>query len=205
MMAALKILVSFAYAGAEWLLIKKLEPEYAAACKTKKRAAAVMASYLLLTDVMCREETTFWYDSIFWAALTMAAFCDYCTTEVYDVVFFPPMVIGCICLAGQSSWRGILNLFLFWLLQLVLFRRFYGGADCLAFSMCAAYMAVHDGGLLLEHLLLMLFTFLALGIVQLLRRNVDREGNLKEPVPLIPYIASILAIWQGYLYWQSGG
>lgn len=196
-MAVVKIAVSFAYAACSWRLLKKLEPEYAAACETKKRAAATAMAYLIMANAICSGETAFWYDSInsiFWAALTLAAFCDHCTTEVHDVIFFPPAAIGFIYLAAQGSWRGILNLLLFWLLQLLLFRRLYGGADCLAFSMCAAYMA-HNGALLLEYLLLMLFTFLALGTVQLLRRNVNRRGNLKEPVALIPYIAATMLIW----------
>lgn len=42
----------------------------------------------------------------------------------------------------------------------------------------------------------MLVSFGILGMVQLLRHNINAKGNLKKPVPFIPYIAlAFLLLW----------
>lgn len=204
MMKIIQIFVSVAYIGCMWLLIRRIDPRYAAACEQKKTAGAFAAAYLVLTNLLCLGTVGIWFESIFWATLTLAAFVDYCTTDVYDFIFCPPLIMGCVYLAEQGAWKSIINLLVFFGVQYIIFRKLYGGADCLAFSMGAVYMAADNRALMSEFLLLMLFTFMELGIVQLFKGNVNRKGNLKQPVPLIPYIAFALAIWQGYLSLPEG-
>ena len=130
---------------------------------------------------------------LFWGGLLAAAVSDRRTKEVYDVTFYPALAACCVQLAAGREWTGFWELMCFAALQLILFRRMYGGADCLAFTMCAAYTTAHGGGLL-EALCVMLDTFLLLFPVQLFKRNINRQGNLKEPVALIPYIFGAMVL-----------
>jgi hypothetical protein len=40
----------------------------------------------------------------------------------------------------------------------------------------------------------MAFAFGALAALQLLRRNIDKRGNLKQPVAFLPYISASFAL-----------
>lgn len=77
---------------------------------------------------------------------------------------------------------------LFALLQYLLFMRLYGEGDVMAFQICALYL-VGEGGNLMTMLLHMALAFGLLGAVQLARGNINKKGNLKTPVPFLPYIA----------------
>lgn len=132
------------------------------------------------------------YEAVFWITLLIAVISDFRTKEVYDLVFWISAFAGIPSLFSGSG-QNLAGLGIFLALQLLLFRRFYGGADCLAFSVCAQYITIHGGGLT-EYLIHMLFTFILLAMVQLGRRNISRKGNLKEPVALIPYIAAAMLL-----------
>ena len=84
----------------------------------------------------------------------------------------------------------ILELVFFGVIQFLLFSRAYGKADCHAFFCSAIVLAAHGGGLR-EFLWQELLTFMLLGMVQLIKRNVNAKGNLKRPVPLIPYVLPV--------------
>lgn len=75
----------------------------------------------------------------------------------------------------------------FWILQQLWFSRLYGRADCHGFSCCGFWFWALGYGLAvcLFHMLLAL---LLLAVVQLIKGNVDKRGNLRTPVPFIPYI-----------------
>lgn len=188
-----RVLLSFLCAGVGWFVLQKIEPGYAQG--EKKRYTAPAAAVLLLAGGVLQGGTgfPFWYGAVFWPTLTVAALCDYCTAEVYDITFYPAMLAGCGYLLFCGSRTEIWNLAVFAALQALIFRRMYGGADCLAFCLCAVCRAVFHGTLL-DDLLQMLLTFVLLAAVQLLKRNVNRKGNLKEPVPLIPYIAAAMLL-----------
>ncbi len=47
------------------------------------------------------------------------------------------------------------------------------------------------GGSLKTYLYHMLFTIVVLGLVQIFKRNVDKKGDLKEPVALMPYLMPV--------------
>ncbi len=86
------------------------------------------------------------------------------------------------------------ELILYVVLQQLWFSRFYGRADCHAFCVCAA-ASTAMGGDIKDWLVHMLITFVGLSVVQLVRRNVERNGKLKKPVPLIPYITLAFLLW----------
>lgn len=94
--------------------------------------------------------------------------------------------------------RQVIELVFFLALQLFLFARWYGKADCYAFSVCALAGGSLGFGLL-EFLLHMLLAFLLLAVVQGWKNNINRQGNLKHPVPFLPYIT--LAFW-GMLWYH---
>lgn len=83
---------------------------------------------------------------------------------------------------------ALLELACYGILQFCFFSRAYGRADCHAFFCCAVILTAYGGGWE-TYLWHMLHTFLLLAIVQLCKKNVNARGNLKKPVPLVPYAA----------------
>ena len=69
----------------------------------------------------------------------------------------------------------------------------YGRADCYAFCVCAMAETACGMGFA-EYLFHMLIAFGILAMVQFARRNIDTKGNLKHPVPFIPYIAAAFVL-----------
>ena len=130
----------------------------------------------------------------FWSGLVTAAYSDFLTREVYDLVYFPAITAGLlelVILQVPLPILTVIEILQFTLIQWFVFRFFYGEADCFIFITCAIYLAALGGGFL-EFMLLMAGTFLLLAIIQAFRKNINKKGNLKEPVALIPYIAFIM-------------
>jgi hypothetical protein len=131
--------------------------------------------------------------SILAAYLITAAIIDREIQMVHDFLHVLAIVPGIVLLLMKpGSIYALVALILFVILQLVLFRRMYGTADCLVFSACALYLTAQGHGML-TYLLHMAATFGLLGIVQAYRHNINAKGNLKKPVALVPYIA--VTIW----------
>lgn len=86
----------------------------------------------------------------------------------------------------------VLPLMGFVLLQYLWFSRFYGRADCHAFCVCAAMLAACGYGYA-DYLTHMAVVFGSLSVIQFCRGNIARNGRLKKPVALVPYIAA--AFW----------
>jgi len=126
--------------------------------------------------------------------LTVCAITDLKTCKVYDILQVPTAVAGAVlCLQQAPLPEGGRGLVIFALLQYLLFMRFYGEGDVMAFQICSLYL-VGRGGDLQTLLLHMALAFVLLGAVQAFRRNINRKGNLKVPVPFLPYIACSL-LW----------
>lgn len=124
--------------------------------------------------------------------LTVCAITDLQTCKVYDILQVPAAVAGAVlCLYQAPLPGGGKGLVIFALLQYFLFMRFYGEGDVMAFQICSLYL-VARGGDLQTLLLHMALAFILLGGVQVLRRNINQKGNLKVPVPFLPYIACSL-------------
>ncbi len=79
------------------------------------------------------------------------------------------------------------SLILFTLFQKVIFLRFYGGADGMAFLICSLFWA-GMGKEIDCYLMHMTVSYVALLVVQVLSGNVSLKGKLKEPVAMVPYI-----------------
>jgi len=95
---------------------------------------------------------------------------------------------------GTSILSGLCGLFLYILMQEFFFSRMYGRADCHGFVLCgvAQYLCGINMSGYVYH---MAIAWGMLAVVQLGRKNVNRKGNLKQPVAFLPYIA--LAFWIG--------
>lgn len=126
--------------------------------------------------------------------LTVCAITDYQTCKVYDILQVPAAVAGAVlCMLQAPLPGGGRGLILFAMLQYLLFMRFYGEGDVMAFQICSLYL-VGRGGDLRTLLLHMALAFILLGVVQAFRRNINQKGNLIVPVPFLPYIACSL-LW----------
>lgn len=103
--------------------------------------------------------------------------------------------MGLLLLHWEAFLQAAGDLVFFALVQFFLFSRLYGRADCHAFQVCSMILAAYGGGVK-SYLLHMLFTILALGLVQLCKKNINKKGDLKEPVALIPYMMPVFfGIW----------
>lgn len=142
---------------------------------------------------------------LFWGiiavCLLFACITDCRSREVYNVTWWAAgMAAGMLLLRERDRLDAeiLLELAFFILLQLVLFTKMYGRADCYAFSVCAVAEAA-AGLSLAGYFVHMLLSFILLAFVQALRHNIGRGGNLRQPVPFLPYIT--LAFWA--LLWYS--
>lgn len=119
------------------------------------------------------------YNFTWWISLAAALALLWCRRSVL-------MEEGFIC----SDMLG--GLLLFVGLQLLLRGRIYGCADSYAFCVCAlagTALGISAAGFLTH----MLLAYLLLFVMQLFRRNLNHKGNLREPVPFMPYIT--VAFW----------
>lgn len=89
----------------------------------------------------------------------------------------------------QNSVEILLELTIFWLIQLGVFGRLYGKADCYAFCVCAAAEA--GIGMTLELIVIhVVFAFGILVPLQFVCKNITLRGKMKKSVPFIPYITA---------------
>lgn len=142
---------------------------------------------------------------LFWGiiavCLLFACITDCRSREVYNVTWWAAGAAAGVLLLGEKDRLALgflMELGFFILLQLTLFTKMYGRADCYAFSVCAVAEAA-AGLSLTGYFLHMLLAFILLAFVQALRHNIGRGGNLLQPVPFLPYIT--LAFWA--LLWYS--
>lgn len=149
---------------------------------------AVIGGSLLLASVtdslLCQV-----YNFTWWISLAAALALLWCRRNVL-------MESGFICF-GMMGW-----LLLFVGLQLLLRGRIYGCADSYAFCVCA--LAETAFGISITGFLThMLLAYLLLFAVQLFHRNINHKGNLREPVPFLPYITA--AFWMTLILYSRGG
>lgn len=129
----------------------------------------------------------------FCGCLLAACVMDVKEKMVYRFVWVAASVAAVEYLLLQPVFGSVTEYLLFAALQQCLFSRLYGRADCYAFSVCAlVWMA--DGETFRTCVLHMAISFILLATVQLLRGNVHKNGRLRDPVPMLPYIAVGFAI-----------
>lgn len=129
--------------------------------------------------------------------LLLACATDVVMCQVYNFVWWIGGTASAILLWRRLWLMGsfgdgvgiLLDITMFWMVQLKLFGRLYGKADCYAFCVCAAAGA----GLGMSSKLFavhMALAFTLLVPVQFIRKNITHGGRLKKPVPFLPYITA---------------
>lgn len=137
--------------------------------------------------------------AVLWAVIAgcflFACVMDCRTCEVYNITWWVSGTAAVLLMfLGDWEYARILpQLCFFCLIQLLVFTRMYGRADCYAFCVCAMAEASAGKGLF-EFLLQMLLAISVLAVVQIFRGNVDARGKLKQPVPFLPYITLAFAM-----------
>lgn len=120
--------------------------------------------------------------------LAVSTTMDILLKQVTDVVHYLGLLGGGILLlqAFPQSRVGV-ELIIYVVIQYIVFRKMYGHADVVVFVLCALFFAATGRGIdvYVGHMSL---AFGMLALVQTFRRNIGRDGNLKQPVALVPYI-----------------
>ncbi len=137
---------------------------------------------------------------VFWVCLSLATESDIRTMRVPRVFMFtyPLFIIFELMVkACCDNFCGMLfpvELFIYIVLQEIVFSRLYGRADCHAFCISAIYL--YRGGMRFEGFIMHLFvSYILLLIGMIFTHNVGRGGKLKKEVPFLPYIyAGLLVI-----------
>lgn len=179
------ILIGVFYIGKVFLL--RIDSTLAEQSIKHKYLVSIAAIYLFCVAGTLQ----YAWEGVFWVSLALAAYSDYVTREIYDFIYFPTGMICIYQLLQGGIDASVIEMIIFCCIQMLLFRHYYGVSDCIAFSMCAMYLAVH-GGRMLEYWLHMFWAFLLLLMIQALKRNIDKRGRLKKPVAFIPYIAAAM-------------
>lgn len=137
---------------------------------------------------------------LFWASLSAAAYSDGLTKEIFDWVYYPGLFACATALFIAKPGSDVfIDLAIFLALQILVFRRMYGGSDCIAFSMCAMFLSSLGAGLLIC-MLMMLLTMVLFTVWQWLAKNIHTKRDsgsflkLKVPDAMIPYIFLSMAI-----------
>lgn len=160
----------------------------AAVCALNSLCILLLGNHCFLSGILL---------GCFAGSLLTAAVMDLWEQMVYRFVWW---IAGTIVIAiwslrfyRERTGEGLLTqLILYIVLQQVVFAHFYGRADCHAFSVCAAGMAVL-GMDFSDYTVHMALTFVGLTAVQLVLGNVTCRGRLRHPVALVPYI--VAAFW----------
>ncbi len=147
--------------------------------------------------------------SVIGGSLLLACVTDLAICHVYNFTWIPALAAAAVLLwsglstAETAAWAERLSpLLAFFLLQFVVFCRMYGRADCYAFCVCAAAEAAR-GMKMSGFLFHMLLAYMLLFMVQLVRGNMNRAGNLKKPVPFLPYIT--VSFWMTIMHQYPSG
>lgn len=175
-----------------WLIVK-LDPKHGLRADREAGCTLLAGCVVGAGFIACahsRESPAIWLAYLILAVyLTVCVITDRQTCMVYDFLQLPAAAAGAVlCMLLPLPVSGGAALICFAMLQYFIFMRLYGRGDGMAFQVCSLFIIGAGGGL--ETLLLHMATaFSLLGIVQLLRGNINRKGNLNTSVPFLPYIA----------------
>jgi len=143
----------------------------------------------LCTKAVNAQAVIFFCYGMFVIYLCSAMTMDIMMKMISDILHIIGFAAGGVLLWNESPeliFVGELAAFV--VLQCVVFSKMYGVADVAAFCLCAMFLTGLGNGVevYVQHMVL---TFGMLGIVQGFKGNIARNGNLKLPVGLLPYIA----------------
>ncbi len=189
--------VILAVAGGGLFLIRRLDQDI----RLSGRGRLTLAAAAWLGDLVIGRSAA-WQErpvricmAVVVGCLLLACVTDLRICQVYNFVWWVSAAAGMGMLAGtagrgSAAARGAIPAFLlFCAVQGAVFSRLYGRADCYAYCVCALTLTALGRGMT-AFLLHMLSSFLLLCVVQIGRNNVGRDGNLKQPVPFLPYITA---------------
>ncbi len=153
------------------------------------------AHNVICSNIFSKDEADGILLSIVAGCLLFACLTDSKNYEVFQFTWWIGGAAGGILLCRSVTmyrtwvWNKecLLSLAIYIFLQEMLFAKMYGRADCHAFVVCAVVECAF-GMKLREYLWQMLFAFGGLAVVQAFRHNINRKGNLKEPVAFLPYV-----------------
>ncbi len=175
-----------------WIIHRK-DPEFRS-CETGKirETFLVLCNIMLLIMPMEISEEPWYVQGCFlgmFVYLMVAGVMDYQLQMVSDFLHGIGL-LSCVMMvfcnqAGQKNWWSLI---MFCMIQYLVFRHMYGAADVAVFMICALFFTA-EGRDMEAYLLHMAIAFFLLGIVQAFRGNISKQGNLKVPVALVPYIA----------------
>ena len=186
-------------AAAGILLIEKLDQciEPSAETKAGVLAAGLAGSGLLQWILGPGESFSRLLLALLLGCLLLACVTDVAINQVHNFVWWIGGASSAVLLWERLWMTGsiqhgvgmLFGLAIFWMVQLGLFGRLYGKADCYAFCVCA--IAETGLGMGLTWVVIqMAFAFSLLVPVQFIRKNITLGGNLKKPVPFLPYITA---------------
>lgn len=129
-------------------------------------------------------------------ALLFACITDCAQCQVYRFTWWIAGSVSIVWLIVVISRKEQIHwweLILFCMLQELGFAKLYGKADCHAFCTCATvYTALGRG--IWWYVLHMTLSFLLLSYIQWRNGNIAHDGNLKKPVPYMPYIVLLFVL-----------
>lgn len=156
-------------------------------------SAAVLKTVILCLTVR-EAKSSLVLLSVIGGCLILACATDLVLCQVYNFIWWIALAAAGILLwqnlhvSGMDAGKETMTaLGVFFVLQFTVFCRTYGRADGYAFCVCAvteAARGMKTAGFLFH----MLLAYVLLFFVQLFCRNLDKRGNLKKPVPFLPYI-----------------
>ncbi len=132
---------------------------------------------------------------IFGGCLLTASIMDWWEQMVYRFVWWIGGMAGALMAveAGISA-DACCSMLLFWVIQEMWFAKFYGRADCHAFCVSSLVLTAL-GRSFQDYVIHMLSVYVILALMQMIRGNISRDGNLKKAVPLLPYITIAFWLW----------
>ena len=189
------LIAGFSYLGIR--IMMSIDPEHGIYFGKKGSVFLLFASMVsaLVWSITIKESSLF--ISCVWMMIhiyfVMSSVMDVLTHQIYDIFQYPALIAAAILslLSDGSPMVGI-SVILFCLIQYFVFMHFYGKADGMAF-MVAALTEGSLGYDLTMYFLHMIFAYLLLCMIQLLKRNVANCIRLKTPVAFYPYI--MISLW----------
>ena len=164
----------------------------------ERKQILITILYLFIGALMGKENafTAELVAGFFWGSFAAAAYSDWQIKKAYDFMLWIAILSAMLTMitTGQFSEQRITELVIFFLMQWCVFRHLYGGADCLSPSACAVYLAALGKGIL-PALWLLTAAWILFLIVQVVKKNIDKRGKLKNGKPFIPYMAMALLLF----------
>lgn len=126
----------------------------------------------------------------FFAYLVTASYCDYCTQLVYQFLYIPAFTAGIgYTILARPPLESLFSIGIFYMLNILLFKRYFGRADSVAFMISVLFFT-HNQGMVSMLLWGLFHMLLALGLVFVVKhKKIDFKRGCIEPTAFMPYIS----------------